>query len=514
LFIYRHLAAVGIILAATFAIQPVQPFLALQIIVLIYLLPIMISTVLWGLTPGILASLLAFLAFNYYFIEPYHTLQVHSTQDLITLIIFLIVAVVMSQLIGQAREGVRMARSREWEATRMYELISGLAGLQDSKSIAEVLAAHTFETFGCVRVEAVIKADKNRGELIVVHPEQVDGISAERGNLPQRSASSGTGRGASGGRSHAERGNEELIEDPTTRIPLMTARGAEGEIRIWREPEEFSSEELRLIEAFSSQGALALERVRLTQGENKARVLEESDRMKTSLLNSVSHELRSPLAAIKASVSSLRSGTVDWEAEARQDLLETIEEEADHLNLLVGNLLDMSRIESGALNPHLRWNAIGEIVRGVAAKMRKQLAEHQLVIDINDSLPMVPSDYVMMEQVFSNLISNSIKYAPAHTTIEVSASKEGEYLHITLTNQGPLVPEEYIERIFDRFNRVTNADRITGTGLGLSICKGIVEAHGGKIWAKNQGCCFAFHVLLPCTINGSLPEVPREASHG
>jgi two-component system sensor histidine kinase KdpD len=517
LFIYRHLAAIGIILAVTFAIQPVRPFLAIQIIVLIYLLPIMISTVLWGLTPGVLASLLAFLAFNYYFIEPYHTFQVHSTQDLITLIIFLIVAVVMSQLIGQAREGIRLAHSREWEATRMYELISGLAGLQDSKSIAEILASHTFETFGCVRVEAVIKADKNRGELIVIYPERVDGIS----DLPRRSASyeMRTGRGASGGSSHAERGNEKKgeemnVEVPTTRIPLMTARGMEGEIRIWRDPQEFSAEELRLIEAFSSQGALALERVRLTQGENKARVLEESDRMKTSLLNSVSHELRSPLAAIKASVSSLRSGTVDWEAEARQDLLETIEEETDHLNLLVGNLLDMSRIESGALNPHLRWNAIGEIVRGVAAKMRKQLADHQLVIDIAESLPMVPTDYVMMEQVFSNLISNSIKYAPAHTTIEVSANKEGEYLHITMTNQGPLVPEEHIERIFDRFNRVTNADRITGTGLGLSICKGIVEAHNGKIWAKNQGCCFAFHVLLPCTINGSLPELPKEASHG
>jgi two-component system sensor histidine kinase KdpD len=519
-FIYRHLAAVGIILAATFAIQPVRPFLAIQIIVLIYLLPIMISTVLWGLTPGVLASLLAFLAFNYYFIEPYHTLQVHSTQDLITLIIFLIVAVVMSQLIGQAREGIRLAHSREWEATCMYELISGLAGLQDSKSIAEILASHTFETFGCVRVETVIKAEKNQGERVVVYPE-----TAEKG--PQPTLSPGRGlqdqenlhRKDAKNAKKEENKMEDIIrlapsEGPTTRIPLMTARGTEGEIRIWRYPREFSAEELRLIEAFSSQGALALERVRLTQGENKARVLEESDRLKTSLLNSVSHELRSPLAAIKASVSSLRSGTVDWEAEARQDLLETIEEETDHLNLLVGNLLDMSRIESGALKPHLRWNAIGEIVRGVAAKMRKQLVEHQLVIAIDEALPMVPSDYVMMEQVFSNLISNSIKYAPAHSTIEVSASKEGEYLHITLTNQGPLVPEEHLERIFDKFNRVTEADRITGTGLGLSICKGIVEAHKGKIWAQNQGCCFAFHLLLPCTINGSRPELPKEASHG
>jgi two-component system, OmpR family, sensor histidine kinase KdpD len=474
----RHLAAAAAVLLATFTIRPFQSSLALQIIVLLYLLPVMLSTVLWGLTPGILASLMAFLLFNYFFIEPYHTFQVHTTQDLITLIIFLIVAVVMSQLIGQAREGTRMARSREWEATRMYELLSGLAGLQDSKSIAEILAVHTYQTFACFLVEVDVKRNKNQTALVVTHPDK------------------------------------EASPNPPTRIPLMTARGAEGELRIWREPKEFSTEELRLVEAFTSQGALALERIRLTLGVNKARVLEESDQLKTSLLNSVSHELRSPLAAIKASVSSLRSGTVNWESSARQDLLETVEEETDHLNLLVGNLLDMSRIESGALKPNLRWNSIGEIVRGVAAKMRKQLQDHSLVIQLDETLPLVPTDYVMMEQVFTNLLSNSIKYAPPNTTIQVTGLTAENYLHIMLTNEGPLVPAEHIERIFDKFNRVTEADKITGTGLGLSICKGIIEAHHGKIWAENQTCCLAFHLLLPCTINGSLPELPKEANNG
>ena len=140
-------------------------------------------------------------------------------------------------------------------------------------------------------------------------------------------------------------------------LPLITARGREGELRIWQRRGALSSEEARLLEAYTRQGALALERIRLSSLENKARVLEESDRLKSSLLNSVSHELRSPLAAIKASVSSLRSGAVDWDTPAREELLATIEEETDHLNLLVGNLLDMSRIESGALKPRRRWNA-------------------------------------------------------------------------------------------------------------------------------------------------------------
>ena len=152
--------------------------------------------------------------------------------------------------------------------------------------------------------------------------------------------------------------------EPTSRIRLDTAREHEGELRLWLAGRQLSREELRLLGAFTSQGALAIERIRLAHGEKRSRVLEESDQLKSSLLNSVSHELRTPLSAIKASVSSLRSRTVDWNAPERDELLATIEEETDHLNLLVGNLLDMSRIESGALKPHRNWNAIGEIVMG------------------------------------------------------------------------------------------------------------------------------------------------------
>jgi two-component system, OmpR family, sensor histidine kinase KdpD len=474
-FLYRHLVVVILIIAVTFLILPFRTSLELQLIVLIYLLPIMLSTVLWGLTPGIVASFLAFLAFNYFFIEPFHTFRVHATLDLITLIIFLIFAVVMSQLIGRAREGTRIAKQREWDAVRMYELISGLAGAHETAQIAEILAGHTSLTFNCRSVEVVLPDGKDGSPEVIGYPGQV----------PRESA-------------------------PTFTIPLTTPRGQEGELRLWRAESEFNREETRLMEAFGSQGALALERVRLTKGENKARFLEESDRIKTSLLNSVSHELRSPLAAIKASVSSLRSGAIDWEMPARNELLETVEEETDHLNLLVGNLLDMSRIEAGALSPHLRWNSIGEIVRGVATKMRKQLQGYPLEIDLPEELPFVPSDYVMMEQVFTNLLSNSIKYALHNSRITISGMKEPGGLHILMTNQGPSVPEEQLERIFDKFTRVTDADRITGTGLGLSICKGIIEAHHGKIWAENRAGGIAFHILLPTMKDGASPELPKE----
>jgi two-component system sensor histidine kinase KdpD len=473
----RHLAALLCIVLTTFLLKLLEPFLEIQLIALLFLLPVMISTVLWGLTPGVLAGFLAFLAFNYYFIPPYYTLQVHKNQDLITLIIFLIVAVVMSQLIGRAREGVRLARSRESEATRMYELISALASLQDTASIAQALADHTLETFDYELVEVLIDDGK--------------GLPPFSASAPSPALSAAA---------------------PSLRLPLKTARGQEGELRLWREHSDLSSEERRLLEAYTSQAALSLERIRLAKSENKARVLEESDRLKSSLLNSVSHELRSPLAAIKASVSSLRSGAVDWDIAARQELLAMIEEETDQLNLLVGNLLDMSRIESGALKPQIRWNSIGEIAMGVVTKMGKQLQGYHLEIDFPPDLPLVPTDYVMIGQVFTNLISNSVKYAPVDTAIDLMANKESDFLHVQVINQSPPVPAEHLERIFDKFYRITAADRITGTGLGLSICKGIIEAHGGKIWAENQPGHFVFHFILPLALNGALPEYPKEAA--
>lgn len=475
----RHLAAFVSIILSTLILKLFEDFLEIQVIALIYLLPVMISTVFWGLTPGIFAGFFAFLAFNYFFIPPYYTLLIHKTQDLITLIIFLIVAVVISQLIGQSRAGMKLAQSHEWEATRMYELTSTLAGLQDITEIARALANHTLETFYFDRVEISIKNEKDEPALIISAPAEMI--------------------------SH---------DPPSQNLPLRTARSQEGSLKIWHHHGLMSSEENRLLDAFISQGALSLERIRLAKGEHKARVLEESDHLKSSLLNSVSHELRSPLAAIKASVSSLRSGTVDWNVAARQELLITIEEETDHLNLLVGNLLDMSRIESGVLKPQRKWNSMTEIAMGVVSKMRKQLENHHLEIDLPQDLPLIPTDYVMIEQVFTNLLSNSIKYTSSGTVIGISARKEIDCLHTQVTNQSPPVPEEHLQRIFEKFHRITEADRVTGTGLGLSICKGIVEAHGGKIWAENLPSCFVFHFKLPLTVDGTFPDIPKEVDNG
>jgi two-component system sensor histidine kinase KdpD len=250
---------------------------------------------------------------------------------------------------------------------------------------------------------------------------------------------------------------------------------------------------------------LALERAWLAQAESRAKVLEESDRLKSAILSSVSHELRTPLSTIKAAASSLRSKEVSWDSPARTQLVAAIDDEADHLNMLVGNLLDMSRIESGALKPKREWNILSEIVGSVLGRMRHLVEEHEIEIEVPENLPLVPVDYVQMEQVFTNLVSNSLKYAPVNTVIRIRAQVEDESIHVQVSNQGPQVPTEHLERIFDKFYRITAADRVTGTGLGLSICKGIIEANGGRIWAENIADGLAFNFTLPLTWDGTKP---------
>lgn len=363
-FLLHYIPAILNIAVTTGLLYVLRDVLDTPLIALLYLLPVGASASAWGLGAGIIAALTAFLAFNYFFIEPNFTLVVHSAGDLVGLFVFLIVAVAISQLVGRARAGQ----------------------------------------------------------------------------------------------------------------------------------------------------ALAVEQARLTEIASRAKVLEESDRMKSALLSSVSHELRTPLSTIKAAATSLRSGEVSWESKAREDLLEAIEDETDHLNLLVGNLLNMSRIEANALKPERQWNLLSEIVGSVISRLHHPPEEHRIVVNIPEDLPLVPVDFVQMEQVFTNLINNSFKYAPVGTTVNIRAQTEGaNEIQIRVENQSPPVPEQDLERIFDKFHRITAADRITGTGLGLSICKGIVEGHGGKIWAKNLPDGFAIVFTLPLTLDGKLaPKPPLE----
>ena len=470
---WHYLAAFVVIAVITAIFFTLRDALDTALVALLYLIPLGLITAFWGLGPGITSALLSFLTFNYFFIKPYYTFAVHRPLDVVILAIFLIVAVVISQLVGRMQASLAAATAREREATQLYEISTALTGLHDDHAIAQILSEQVYAVSQCEHVELTI----NILELISVH-------------FPDSASPTRT---------------PELI------LPIQAAHGALGTIRFWRGAPAISSREKRLLQTFASQGALALERARLAQAESRAKVLEESDRLKSAILSSVSHELRTPLSTIKAAASSLRSNEVSWDSAARPELIAQIDDEADHLNILVGNLLDMSRIESGALKPRREWNILPEIVGGVLARMKHLAGEHKLEVDVPEGLPLVPVDFVQMEQVFTNLISNSIKYAPEKTVIRLRAFIEGDSIHVLVSNQGPQVPQEHLERIFDKFFRVIAADKVAGTGLGLSICKGIVEAHDGRIWAENVSGGLAFHFTLPLSWEGAPPpKVPLD----
>jgi len=473
------LLAFGLIALTTLLLSPLRGDRNTPIIALIFLVPVGLSTSLGGLTPGIVASLLAFLAFNFFFITPYYTLVVHETQDLLMLVVFLVVSVTVSQLLGRVQGSLAAAQARERETTSLYELSAALAGLRSEAAIAQTLAERLMDITQALAVEIVFQGGPGAVSRAFLLPP----------------------------------GSTRPSQEPQAVLPLLTARGRFGEIQVWRPGTDLTPAEHRLLSTFATQGALALEHALLSRAETQTRILEESDRLKTALLSSVSHELRTPLATMKAAVTSLRSGEVDWSAPAREDLLAVVEEELDHLNRLVGNLLDMSRIETGALNPKRAWLSLAEVAGGTVARMRRASEQHQVAMDISDELPLVPADHVQLDQVFTNLISNSLKYAPAGTTITLSAwPVGGDKVQVQVKNQGPPVPAEHLDHIFDKFYRVTAADRVTGTGLGLSICKGIVEAHGGRIWAENLPDGFAFNFTLPLTWAGAQPpRLPPEA---
>jgi two-component system sensor histidine kinase KdpD len=481
-----YLLTIAATVLTTLGLLTLREEISPTIISLVYLLPVGLAAALWGIGPGAVAALVSFFALNYYFIPPYYSLTVHQTQDLLGLFAFLAVSIVISQLVGRVRRSLLQATARERDAVRLYELSAHLVGLHDEQAIAQAVVGQALIAFEAQSVEVVIE---QQPDVPPVHVRLSETI------LPDTSLPAGPA-------------------EPAFLVPLQSGRGLLGEMRVWRSGKPLTPAEERLLQTFASQAVLALERARLTRTETRSRVLEESDRFKSSLLSSVSHELRTPLATIKASVTSLRSEEIPWDTEARADLLAAIDEESDHLNQLVGNLLNMAQIEAGVLRPQKSLNSLGEVISSALNRTRQQSQNHTILVDIPEDLPLIPLDYVLIEQVFINLISNSVKYSPEKTTIQIVARQVQDLaVRVTISNQSPPIPEEHLDHIFDKFFRITAADRVTGSGLGLSICKGIVEAHAGRIWARNMPGGFAFNFTLPLSpdsLEKNAPAIEEE----
>ena len=299
-------------------------------------------------------------------------------------------------------------------------------------------------------------------------------------------------------------------------VPLKLGQRVVGVLRLSMEddPRLFSAERSLGVErershpgttffwTFVDQAASVIERERLRRETLQVEVLRRTDALRAALLSSVSHDLRTPLSSIKAAASSLLQEDVQWDDEARHSFALAIVREADRLNRLVANLLDMSRIEGGALKPEKEWYPINELIQDVVARMQPVLQGRVVHTDLPADLPPVKLDYLQIDQVLTNLLENAVRYTPAESPIEIGVRLDGEYMLISVADRGPGIPAADLDRVFDKFYRVmetqTKATRTTGSGLGLAVCKGLVEAHGGRIWVENrQGGGAIFQFTLP-----------------
>jgi two-component system sensor histidine kinase KdpD len=240
------------------------------------------------------------------------------------------------------------------------------------------------------------------------------------------------------------------------------------------------------MEAFASQSAQAIERVHLAEQARQGELLQATEKLQTALLNSISHDLRTPLVSITGALTSLRDGGDGINEEIRKSLIETACEKADRLNRLVGNLLSMTRLEGGAIQLFTIPSELEDLVGSALEQLKDRLGDRPIQIHVPEDFPLIPVDFSLIVQVLVNVIDNAIKYSPSDSPIQIGVQQEGEWARITVADRGIGIPPEDLDRVFDKFYRVQNPDNISGTGLGLAICKGIVEAHYGRIAAHNR----------------------------
>ena len=466
------LAAVAISTAIAWAMFP---YFALSNLIMVYLLGVIIVATRHGRGPSLLASVLSVAAFDFFFVPPYFTFAVSDSQYLVTFAVMLVVALVISSLAVRIRAQAESARERERRMAALYAMSRELAGARGVRELREVAVRHIAEVF--------------RTQVVMLLP-QPDGRLApdDAAEFPMDASELAVGQWVHEHGQVAGQGTDTLPGASALYLPLTGSRGSVGVLGLRpQDPRPLQApEQLHQLEAFASQTALAIERARLAEDGERAQVRAETERLRNSLLSSVSHDLRTPLASITGAASTLLEDEARLDARTRRDLLETLHEEADRLNRLVQNLLEMTRLESGALQVQTEWHPVEEVVGAALGRFGKALAQRPVTTRVPPELPLVPMDDVLIEQVLINLIDNALKYTPAESPIEVTAEDAGGAVLIEVADRGPGLPPGEERRIFEKFHRTEGGPTVRGAGLGLAICRGIVQAHGGRIWAENR----------------------------
>lgn len=430
---------------------------------LVYVLAVVAAAVGGGLRAGVLASLLSFLALNFFFTEPLGTLSVEKTQDLVALAVYLVTSSLVGALVSSALTQRSRAERREQEALLLHHLGTGFLSGQRVDDVLERFAGAVTELLELARCE--IETESTR-PVVVALKQVAPAPSAEAVVVPMVTNDREVGR-----------------------ISVLPRAGA----RVGRD-------QLDVIVTFASQVALALGAMRLASEAQEARIEAETNKLRATLLSSVTHDLRTPLASITASVTSLLDERVSFSPGDHRELLETTRQEAERLNRLVGNLLELSRLRAGALVVAKSRAAIDEVIEGVLARLGPLLSDHDVRVMLRDDLPEAMLDVVQIDQLLTNLLENAAKFSPSGSQITVSAGRWHNGVRVRVVDGGPGVPPGERERVFEPFVRGRSADG-TGTGLGLSIARAIVAAHGGRIWleeAPGGGTAVTFE--LPVTL--------------
>jgi two-component system sensor histidine kinase KdpD len=461
-------------------------------IALVFLMAVLASAVASGLWPALFASVLSALVLNFFFLHPLYTFHISDPESVIALFFFFGVAIIASNLTARVQKQAAAARQRARTAEDLYLFSRKLAG---AGTLDDVLWASAYQIASMLKVRVVI-----------LLPE--DGsISVRAGYPPDDTLVDADIAAAHWAWEHnrpAGRGADTLPGAKRLYLPLRTGRMAVGVIGLDndRHGPLLTPEQQRLLDALADQAAVAIERIQLVADVDRAKLAAEADRLRSALLSSISHDLRTPLAAILGAAGALRDYPSAIPEADRADLLATVIDESERLHRFIANLLDMTRIESGAMEPNYALHYVGDVVGTALRRTAKIVERHRTETELPPDLPMLRLDPVLFEQVLFNLIDNAAKYAPAGSAIRIQAWADSGQVALQVLDEGPGIPPADLERVFDSFYRVGKTDHVrAGTGLGLSICRGFIEAMGGTIAAGNRadrsGAVFTITMPVP-----------------
>jgi two-component system sensor histidine kinase KdpD len=476
-----YLFSIGLVAAATAAARAIEEVVLPSNLSPVFLIAVMISALRFGLWPSVATSTLSILSWNYFFLPPRFSLAIQDPQDLLALILFLVVSLVVSNLAAhKLRQGEAIA-ARSRAMAELYDFSRKIAAASSGHYLLAVAA----QAIGSMLNGGVAMMLSRDGELqpATLHPEAAHRDPA---SMAQEDIDAATRVWRDSVSSDAPAPAEATGD--WVFLPLRTPRGAYGVVGLHRhDATPIAAEELRLFSVLAGQTADALERTRLADAIDQARLEAETERMRSAMLTSLSHDLRTPLTTIIAVQSTLIARGESCNAATRMDMLERAQAEAERLDRFIGNLLDMTRLESGALNIRLEPIDVAEAVESTLCRTGAITAAHCVAVTIPDDLPMVKADFLLLEQVLFNLIDNAARYAPPATAIAICAQASAGSVEIEVVDEGPGIPAAALETIFNKFTRVSHEDRTRpGTGLGLAICRGFLGAMSGAIRAANR----------------------------